>query len=270
MAKGVSIHIGLNHVDPKQYEGWDGELGACVADAKDMFALARKAGFEATTPLLNERATAKAVVTALGTAAKSLGKGDILLLTYSGHGGQVADTNGDEGGDNLDETWVLFDRQLVDDELYDLWGSFKPGVRILVLSDSCHSGTVSRAAPPPFVEGGPRRRAMPRSVGIAVERAHRKLYRAIQDAHPGAETAKVRATVLLISGCMDNQFSMDGAKNGAFTERLKKVWKGGRFAGSHKKFRDTIRSGMPDTQSPNYSVVGAANTAFEKQKPFTV
>jgi metacaspase-1 len=269
-ARGVSIHIGLNRVDPKHYEGWDGALAACVTDAKDMFALAKKQGFESTRPLLDEDATAKSVTTALRAAAKTLVSGDLLLLTYAGHGGQVTDTNGDEAGDTLDETWVLFDRQLVDDELYALWGAFKPGVRIVVLSDSCHSGTVSRAAPPPFIEGGARRRAMPRSVSVEVERAHRALYRKVQDEHPGSEIAKVRASVLLISGCMDNQFSMDGARNGAFTERLKKVWNGGRFKGSYRKFRDAIRASLPDTQSPNYSIVGAPNRTFEAQKPFTI
>ena len=34
MPKGHSLHIGLNSVDPAQYEGWDGQLAACEADAK--------------------------------------------------------------------------------------------------------------------------------------------------------------------------------------------------------------------------------------------
>jgi metacaspase-1 len=172
-----------------------------------MRALAKKQGFNPSPILLSARATADAVTAALTSAAQQLTKGDILLLTYSGHGGQVRDTNGDETDkDRMDETWVLFDRQLVDDELYDLWGKFKSGVRILVLSDSCHSGTVTRAVPD-FIAAGPRPRAMPRSVGIKVEKAHQALYRSIQKAHPGAEKAKVRTSVLLISGCMDNQFS---------------------------------------------------------------
>jgi hypothetical protein len=28
----------------------------------------------------------------------------------------------------MDETWVCYDRQLIDDELYELWGKFKAGV----------------------------------------------------------------------------------------------------------------------------------------------
>jgi metacaspase-1 len=268
MPKGISIHIGLNHVDPAHYEGWDGELNACIADAKDMRALAKKSGFTGNTMLLDEQATAEAVSAALSGAAKKLQKGDMLLVTYSGHGGQVKDTNGDET-DEMDETWVLFNRQLVDDELYDIWSKFKAGVRIFVLSDSCHSGTVMRDVPP-FISGGPRRRAMPRYVGAKVENANKALYRSIQKAHPSAEKAKVQASVLLISGCMDNQFSMDGEKNGAFTGTLKKVWAGGKFKGTYRRFRDKIRSLMSDTQTPNYYFVGDANRAYEGQKPFTI
>jgi hypothetical protein len=269
MAKGISLHIGLNRVDPGQYEGWDGVLNACEADARDMQALAKKQGFEPSTRLLTEDATAGAVSETIADAAKQLAKGDVFFLTYSGHGGQVKDTNGDEEEDRKDETWVLFDRQLVDDELYDLWGGFKAGVRILVLSDSCHSGTVARVMPA-FLEGGPRARLMPPSVAEKVEAAHRRFYRAIQDAHPGAEKAKVKASVLLISGCMDNQLSMDGDKNGAFTEMLKKIWARGRFRGNYRKFRDTIVSRMPNTQTPNYYFVGQANPAFEAQTPFKI
>ena len=33
-ARGISLHIGLNAVDPAQYEGWDGALTACEFDAE--------------------------------------------------------------------------------------------------------------------------------------------------------------------------------------------------------------------------------------------
>lgn len=270
MGKGISLHIGLNFVDPQHYQGWNGELNACIADAKDMRALARKQRFQDNAMLIDAQATAAAVTTAIADTAKKLSRGDIFLLTYSGHGGQVRDTNNDERDkDRMDETWVLFDRQLVDDELYTLWSKFKPGVRIVVLSDSCHSGTVTRNIPV-FEGSGPRPRAMPRPVGAAVEQAHRALYREIQKNNRGAERARVSASILLISGCMDNQTSMDGDRNGAFTGMLKKVWNGGRFAGDYRALRDKIVSLMPSSQTPNYYRIGAPNAQFDGQRPFTI
>ena len=82
----------------------------------------------------------------MGSRARpgELEAGDIFFVTYSGHGGQVPDLNDEDETDGSDETWLAYDRQIVDDELYELWAKFKPGVRILVLSDSCHSGSVNK------------------------------------------------------------------------------------------------------------------------------
>ena len=65
------------------------------------------------------------------------------MLSYSGHVGKLPDQNSDEI-DKTDETWCLYDRQFVDDELNNYLAGFKDGVSIVVLSDSCQSGTVTR------------------------------------------------------------------------------------------------------------------------------
>src|SRR4029450_13669019 len=96
MAKGISIHIGLNHVDPKHYQGWDGALNACIAHANDQRELGKKKEYARNTLFVDGQATAAAVSSALPDASKKLLKGDLLFLTYSGHGGQVRDTNIDE------------------------------------------------------------------------------------------------------------------------------------------------------------------------------
>ena len=139
----LSLHIGLNNVDPAAYPFPVPVLAGCINDCNDMRDLAAGMGFR-TRQLIDAAATSGAVLAAIDAAAKTLRAGDIFLLTYSGHGSQVPDTMAEET-DQLDETWVLYDRQLLDDELYDLWCRFAPGVRILMISDSCHSGTVSRA-----------------------------------------------------------------------------------------------------------------------------
>ena len=278
MTTGRSIHIGLNSVDPDHYDGWDGALTACEFDANDMQKLAESRGFQ-SSKLLTQEATADAVTAEIEKAAQELSSGDFLFLTYSGHGGQVPDKNGEGEADRSDETWVLYDRELVDDELYALWAKFKPGVRIFVLSDSCHSGTVLRKfddeKPVPNVMAkretadalSPRRRALPLDVQVNTYRAHQDEYDAIQKSVPSSSAANVEATALLISGCQDEQTSQDGVANGLFTGTLLEVWDGGSWSGNYRTFYEAIIAKMPDDQQPNYMTVGAANADFEGQDP---
>ncbi|MET1044169.1 MAG: caspase family protein [Microbacteriaceae bacterium] len=138
---GLSLHIGLNNVDPGAYSFHVPVLAGCINDANDMQDLARGQGFR-VRQLLDAAATSTAVIDGIRSAASQLRAGDIFLLTYSGHGSQVPDVEED---DQRSETWVLWDRQLIDNELYALWGQFAPDVRVVVISDSCHSGTVTRS-----------------------------------------------------------------------------------------------------------------------------
>ncbi len=59
--KGISLHIGVNEVDPIHYAGWKGELLACENDANDMETIARSQGF-VTQSLLTKAVTSTAVL----------------------------------------------------------------------------------------------------------------------------------------------------------------------------------------------------------------
>ncbi len=293
-ARGLSLNIGLNAVSASHYGGWSGPLSACEFDAKDMAALAAGRGMKATL-LLTKDATRAKTLSALRAAAKTLVKGDFFFLTYSGHGGQVPDVSGEEA-DKLDETWCLYDGQLIDDELYAELSNFATGVRVLVLSDSCHSGTVVRAGPLPVgtAPAAPEQRSkmMPPAVAMRTYEAHKAFYDKLQmdvaKAHAGVTAdpdealaaisastrltkiaSRFKARAILISGCQDNQTSMDGAHNGAFTGRLLTVWNRGNFDGTYATFHAHIRAGMPASQTPNLFTMGSVVT-FTRQKPFTV
>ena len=280
--KGSSLHIGLNRVDPTHYVGWKGELVACENDARDMETIAKAQGF-ATQSLLTKAATSTALLDAIEKAAKGLVEDDFFLLTYSGHGGQINDVNKSEP-DGLDETWVIYDRELVDDELYAMWSRFRPGVRVFVLSDSCHSGTMTKAMflnPAPFLphletrvraSTGPdlRPKFLPPDVQSKIYKERATLYDAIRQKTPRREEVNVECSVILISACQDNQVAMDGTKNGVFTETLLKVWDKGRFTGGYHHFRSEIAGFMPPTQSPKYMIVGHRERAFEHQRPFMI
>ena len=275
MATGMSIHIGLNFVDPGHYGGWDGKLKGCENDARAMEAIAKKQKF-ATNLLLNEQATTEAVKTAIVGAATRLKNGDTLLLTYSGHGAKVPDLNDDERADQLDETWVLYDRQLIDDELYALWGRFENGVRILLLTDCCHSGTASVRLVSSSLFAGmsdmnpPEPRAMPYNVCQRTYQANQADYDQIQADNPQGDRVGIGASVIVISGCQDNQASLDGLQNGVFTGALLKTWSGGKFKGNIRTFHRSILNKIGFYQSPAYFKVGSSNSSFERQRPFTI
>ena len=290
----ASLHIGLNSVNPTHYAGWSGDLLACEHDAKDMAAIAKSRGIEPTL-LLTSQATRKRVLAEIRATAKRLEGGDFFFLTFSGHGGQVTDISGEEA-DKKDETWCLYDAQLIDDELYLELSRFAKGVRVLVLSDSCHSGTVTRA---PLVEvtagalaGTARPKWMPRVIAEKTYEAHQRFYDQLQESVARAGRGKVmdpdtalaqvavnprlgaivkdfNPAVILISGCQDNQTSLDGDRNGAFTERLLKVWNRGAFDSNYGRFHAVIKAGMPPTQTPNLFALGSA-ASFLAQRPFQV
>lgn len=274
MAKGYSLHIGLNSVDPAHYDGWSGELTACEADAASMKKICASKGF-VTEVLLTRHATRTALLSKLSAYAEALQAGDTLIISYSGHGGQLPDGNGDES-DGLDETWCMFDGEVLDDELYRAWDAFRPGVRIVLFSDSCHSGTVSRQ---PSLAVQPVRsvadvgrqvafRVMPPEIAFRTYEANRKFYDDLLAAK--APPPDPACTVILISGCQDNQLSSDGTFNGAFTGALVRTWGGGAFRGTYKQFKAAILKKLPSTQSPNYYVVGAPNSAFENADVFSI
>jgi hypothetical protein len=278
MPAGQALALGLNSVDPKHYSGWSGELNACEADAEDMTSVGKSRGFKVTT-LLTKEATRERVIKTIRKASRTLKSGDIFMLSYSGHGGQLPDRNEDEA-DAMDETWCLYDGELVDDEMYSLYGGFAPGVRILVFSDSCHSGSVTKVA---YYQNKMNMRTsnldrhevkyrfMPSDVARRTYRLNKDFYDNILKKTDLKEVEdKVKASVLLISGCQDNQLSQDGDFNGLFTSQLLAVWKDGTFKGTYRRLQKDIVKRMPPDQTPNYYIIGQKDTRFERQQPFTV
>jgi hypothetical protein len=186
-ARGISLHIGVNRCNPDHYRGWEGPLKSCENDVETMQVIAKSRGFEAST-LKTEQATRDAVKAAITGAARELSAGDFFLVSYSGHGGRVRDVTGEES-DQKDDTWCLYDGQLLDDELNVMFAAFAAGVRILVVSDSCHSGTLLKGESDPQNQAEidddfiiPR--AMPRKAASDTYKSNRSFYTQIQDDLP--------------------------------------------------------------------------------------
>jgi len=269
-ARGISLHLGVNDPDPELFKTLL-PLKASEHDARAMRDIAQAQGFE-TQLLLGCQVTHPAVTAAIADAAARVGEDGIFLLTYAGHGSQLWDEDGDEG-DGFDETWCLARGELVDDELYELWGCFPRGARIVVVADSCHSGTVARKGgtvkgrwrprrpPPGKIMRGGRNTAYPvRRMGAARRKC-------------APSPVDVGASVILLAAAMDPQTARDGIQNGAYTEALLQEWNGGAFQGSYLKFQGAIYQRLREkrlTQEPCFDRTGVPNPAFEAQRPFTI
>ncbi|MBN2164197.1 MAG: caspase family protein [Pontiellaceae bacterium] len=145
-AKRCGVFVGLTHVDPSAYGGWDGKCPGCDVDVVRFHKLASQHGVEGVV-LRDSAATKRAWVDAVKAAAAGLGAGDLLVLYYSGHGGQMKDLSGDEA-DGLDETLCFWDGQLADDVLASIFDQLPTGLRIFMVTDCCNSKTLARGAVP--------------------------------------------------------------------------------------------------------------------------
>jgi len=276
MAKGISIHIGLNSVDVNHY-GEIPSLDTCEQDAKDMHKIAVDSGYNSSTILLTSGATREAVKSAIIMASNELKSGDMLFLTYSGHGGVVYDTNSDEL-DGVDETWCLYDGQLLDDELRELWSYFNEGVHILVVSDSCHSGTVTKAPLNSEQSKLFKQKLLPPNIAKNVYIKNKDFYDELESSTQIVDDSQIKATVKLFAACQDPQvsYTLTFATNSIFTEKIKEVWDEGRFDGNYKDFFEKVKERvvaldfLPSKQTPNYMTIGVEDPYFDEQKPFVV
>jgi hypothetical protein len=140
-----ALCVGIN-----DYPVRGSDLKGCVNDARAWAAILKeKYGFPAgeVRLLLDEAATKKAMLRGIDRLLADARKGDVLVLTVSAHGTYVVDTSGDE--ERYDEAicpWDMKTDLVVDDDLRERFANLTAGCRLTVVSDTCFSGTVTRAA----------------------------------------------------------------------------------------------------------------------------
>jgi hypothetical protein len=217
------LAIGLN------YSGSQNALRGCVNDARDWLAHFGPICASAT-PLIEQEATK---VNILAEIAKILGKlaaNDTAIITYSGHGTYIPDQSGDET-DRRDEALCPWDMQrnlLLDDELRDALSKRAQGSRVLLVTDCCHSGTMTRdLAEMHFGEF-----QFPRFVDFYTLSTQMCLT-ALDRIHAQARAARSARDVIdqggltHWAGCKDNEVSYDatigGKPCGAFTDSALRI-----------------------------------------------
>ena len=237
MRKRYALCVGNN------YPGTSAELSGCVNDAWDWSELLTRRGYQVDVLL---EATLEQVLEKLVNLVGIAGYGDKIVFTYSGHGSWIPDRDGDEA-DGRDEVLVMTDYQqgglLVDDTLQEVFGALQYGTGALILSDSCHSGTVSR-----FTALGAPQDARNKFLS-PTEFMDISTDKAVELEQKSASAP--RRTASLISGCGDLEYSYDasfnGRPNGAFTRAAISAYRDGVSLNNWFK---AIRTQLPSDQYP--------------------
>jgi hypothetical protein len=147
--EGTNVYMIVIALD---YPGTGNEL-TCTKDGDNMIDLWQQCGLpeENVQKLYNNDGNKENVINAVTAVAPNLSPGDFFIFYYSGHGTSVPDKSGDEA-DGKDEAlclvtpdgeldWSAF---MTDDDLADLLQENIPeGVNTIVLSDCCHSGSIT-------------------------------------------------------------------------------------------------------------------------------
>jgi hypothetical protein len=197
-----ALCIGIN------YTGTSSALQGCINDARNLSTLLTSSGAvpSASIQLLCE-ATGRQIYEALTNLAQTCAveKVPYVFISYSGHGTQVADANGDET-DGKDEGICPSDfgsnGVITDDILRDRLAQFPACTTVCFLCDACHSGSMLD----------------------------------LQHTYVGTidtitSTNSLANKVVMISGCRDNQTSADaydqsaGMFTGAMTSAMLKSLK---------------------------------------------
>ncbi|MCP4344283.1 MAG: caspase family protein [Desulfobacterales bacterium] len=240
-----SLLTGLKSVNPIAYNGWNGTTGCwgCELDVDNMARILKSQGFQVKS-LKTQDATHDNILSSLYRAAENTKTGDIFVFYYSGHGGQQPDIDKDEL-DGKDETLVAYDREIVDDKIHNALKKFKSGVSIVMVSDSCNSGSNYRGW---------------KNVTVKEDKIFRPIASKVKN--------EINAQLIHLGGCRDGYTSSGYYGGGAFTVALCEAWNNGNFRGSYKELHNKICELITSSQKPQYSEYGPVSDAFRNQRAF--
>ncbi len=244
-----ALCIGIN-----DYPGTGMDLKGCVNDALDWQAALGERGYR-TELLLDGDATKKHMCDAITKLVEQTGPDDIGVVTYSGHGSWVVDDDADEP-DMRDEALCPHDTAegedhlLLDDELYAIFGERQRGARIVLVSDSCHSGSVVKmAVANAKADTVDRVRFLPPETFL--DEGRRKAARLASRTVPFGRS---RTSALLLGGCQDIEFSYDatfeGRPNGAFTYVALRALAEAGDSIDYSAWYERIRQQLPNANHP--------------------
>ncbi len=232
-----ALLVGINYVNSEY------QLSGCINDITNMSIHLKKYYPTCKEQLLITetsvlKPTRANILNSIGWLVSGLKPGEHVLFHYSGHGGLVRDTNGDEVS-GFDSCIYPYDgknmEQITDDELrVNLANKIPAGCKCFVILDCCHSGSAVDLRC---------RLQVPSELSLFFEELK--------------EYPKTAGQVVFLSGCHDIQESADTVNTdnvpcGALTWALIETWK---KYGTNIKLKHMLWDILTFLKERNYSQV---------------
>jgi metacaspase-1 len=222
--KKQALLVGINNYkDANNLQGCINDVTNVRSILKTFFGYSN----EEIRVLTDERATKKNIIDRLEKMVGGAKAGDSLIFHFSGHGSQIRDRENDELKDHMDELICPYDMNwdngfITDDMLGKILAQLKKGVRMELLIDSCHSGTMTRDLISPSNPGSPgiiKSRFLRPPVDIECRKQGDE--DELKPVKAFRTDTEIILNHILWAGCRDNQTSadaqIDGYYNGAFS-----------------------------------------------------
>ncbi len=251
ICRRLGLCVGLDRVDDSVYHGSASPLQGCVTDATDFHTILQGAGFDSRL-LRDEEATRGRVADEIIDASRKLVAGDLFVMAISGHGARGKLPN----DPNPHEFWCLWDGMFADTEIVDAFVRFEAGVRIVAVTDQCHSGGVflpagspekAIAIPPPL----PGRALPPPGLRNGVGRFR---------------SGAVPPMLIQLAACRGQQSSFDSAIGGRWITALIKCLAVSRDIGWREWFDRAAAHGtvgeVSQSQTPQWVELGPVTDEF--------
>ncbi len=204
-----ALLVGINYINSRY------ELAGCVNDVLNMKSQLETFfpncnEYKVITDFTEEKPSRKNIIAAFDWLVKDLRPGENVFFQYSGHGGQVRDTNGDEvsGYDSCIYPFNGTMEIITDDVIRSYIAEKIPaGSKCFIVLDACHSGTA--------VDLRYKWESLSSQKIAYSENNHYK---------------KLNGNVIFLSGCMDTQTAADTADEnwrpcGALSWALLETWR---------------------------------------------
>ena len=245
MPTASALLVGLTSIDPRSYgrSGTAGIANSAVNVARMQGILT---GFTCTTRTAPTDTTADEILGDLQAAANTLVSGDIFVFYFAGHGMDASENE-------LPGTLAAYDKPIQVAVIKRKFQAFRPGVRIVVICDSCYAGDMQ------FL--------------VRFRSGLQKLSASLASlmAPPAAQGAAAPAAVDGYNAQLIVLAAANSVVNGGqLTSALLNVWNARQATRTYRQFYCAIADALNGSQSPIYIVKGPVSDTFEDQVPFTV